>query len=154
MLRTGVIWKSGVSNRSGWLLELLTELINQTNFAASICQNQLNKLPFMDHMLSILWNGILHFCDQQLFAKSKNDHGGLRWRNEQAAILFGGQSWMGIWNKIRVQGSPVQHLQWYSHGSLILEAWFYQFQCEMRTNSCCTGPDRLKKIARPKTTSS
>ena len=30
MLRTGVIWKSGVviTNRSGWLLELLTELIN------------------------------------------------------------------------------------------------------------------------------
>ena len=100
-------------------------------------------------MLSILWNGILHFCDQHLFAKSKNDHGGLRWRNEQAAILFGGQSWMGIWNKIRVQGSPVQHLQWYPHGSLILvgvsdtlsdsiqclnfaKKWFIQYSIQYR----------------------
>ena len=123
-------------------------VINQNNFAASICQNQLNKLPLMDQMLSILWNGSLHFCDQHLFAISKNDHGGLRWRNERAAIFFGGQSWMGIW--YRVQGSPVHHLQLYSHGSLILEAWFYQFQCGTWINSCCTRPPDLKRSQGPK----
>ena len=38
VLRTGVIWKSGwwISNRSGWLLELLTELIREMENVAHI----------------------------------------------------------------------------------------------------------------------
>ena len=51
MLRTSVIWKSGwwwVTNRSGWLLELLTELTNQSKLLSHLC----TRLPLIS--LSLL----------------------------------------------------------------------------------------------------
>ena len=64
MLRTGVIWKSGwccccISNRSGWLLELLTELTNGTKETLGLRDTQPKGIAFLsceDNMLAIMAN--------------------------------------------------------------------------------------------------
>ena len=86
VLRTGVIWKSGwccccITNRSGWLLELLTELTKKyctamwwelptggdlsegSKLQAQVSDHNVVSFPCVDQMAwywSFIWH--LHFC--------------------------------------------------------------------------------------------